>query len=78
LSPQSKIAVLVAILLADLLFFMFFSVNYPEILRTFLRQLPWEDNVEKAVLVISGFGIAVLSSAAIVHTIVKNLQSRGK
>jgi len=61
------------ILIADLLFFLFFSVYYPETLETVLQWLPWESNIEKALLIISGLIIAVLTSTAIIYVLVKNV-----
>jgi len=72
LSPASKISALAAIFVADLLFFLFFAIYYPEILEVFVRQLPWEDSLEKAIIVISGFVIGVLTSTAIANILIKN------
>lgn len=71
---RSKVAALAAILTADLLFFIFFGVYYPESLETILQWLPWENNMEKAIMVISGLIIAILTSTAIVHVLLKSLR----
>jgi len=73
LSLPLKLSSLAMILIADLLFFLFFSVYYPETLETVLQWLPWESNIEKALLIISGLIIAVLTSTAIIYVLVKNV-----
>lgn len=74
MSPTSKLSILAAILLADLLFFLFLGIYYPEVLSTVLQWLPWEDSLEKAVLILSGLIIAVLTSTAMIRVAVKALQ----
>jgi len=78
LSLQSKVAVLAAILIADLLFFYFFGVYYPELFEDVLERLPWENSLEKAIMIISGLIIAVLTSTAIIYVLLKNLQKTTK
>jgi len=73
LSLPLKISFLAMILIADLLFFLFFGVYYPETLETLLQWLPWENNVEKALLIIFGLIIAVSTSTGIIYILVKNL-----
>lgn len=75
---QAKVSVLAAILIADLLFFMFVRVEYPGIFEAVLERLPWEDNLEEAVVVISGYIAAVLSSSAIVYVLTKHFQKTAK
>ena len=71
---QSKVTVLAAILIADLLFFYFFGLYYPEVFEIVLQWLPWDDILEKAVMIITGLIIAVLTSTAIIYVLVKNFQ----
>lgn len=71
---QYKIAVLSAVLITDLLFFLFFRTYYPEILEYIYRWLPWENNLEKTILVVAGFIIAALSSSAIISLLARALQ----
>lgn len=71
---SSKILALLAILVTDLLFFLFFGVWYPEVFEDLLHWLPWENHLERAILVISGLIIAVLTSIAVVYLSVKHLQ----
>jgi len=78
LSVPSKISTLAAILIADLLFFIFFGVYYPETLAAILEWLPWENILEKALLIISGLIIAVLTSTAIIYVLVKTFQKTMK
>ncbi|MCW4027568.1 MAG: hypothetical protein NWE76_08810 [Candidatus Bathyarchaeota archaeon] len=71
---QGKISVLAALLIADLMFFLFVRVEYPEIFEAALNRLPWEDDLEEAVFVISGYVVAVLSSSAIIYVLTKHFQ----
>ena len=73
MSLPLKLSFLAMILIADLLFFLFFGVYYPETLEALLQWLPWGNNVEKALLIISGLVIAVLTSTGIIYILVKNL-----
>lgn len=75
---QAKVSVLAAILVADLLLFSFVRADYPEIFEAALERLPWDDNLEEAVIVISGYIVAVLSSSAIVYVLTKHFQKTGK
>jgi hypothetical protein len=70
----TKISILSAILVADLLFFIFSSIYYPEMLQLVLESLPWEDTLEKALLIIIGLVIAVISSSAIINILIKALK----
>ena len=78
MSPASKLTALAAILIADLLFFLFFAVYYPEMFGAILRWLPWRDGLEKGILVITGLLIAVVTSTAIVHVLVKTFQKMAR
>lgn len=73
MSLPAKVSLLAAVLTADLLFFMLFSVQYPDLFEALLDSLPWEDNLEKAIMIIAGLVVAVLSSAAIVYVLAKSL-----
>jgi hypothetical protein len=73
----SKISLLSAILIADLLFFMFASNYYPEMLQLILVSMPGEDALEEAIMIILGLIIAVLSSVAIIYILVKSVQKEG-
>ena len=59
-------------------FFLFFAVYHPEVFGAILRWLPWRDGLEKGILVITGLVIAVVSSTAIVHVLVKTLQKMAR
>ncbi|MEM2111909.1 MAG: hypothetical protein QXX08_08550 [Candidatus Bathyarchaeia archaeon] len=78
MSLQSKVAALAAILIADLLFFYFFAVYYPKLFELILTWLPYDDSLEKAIIIITGLIIAVLTSTAIIYVLVKNLQKPTK
>ncbi len=71
---QAKVSLILAILIADLLFFMFVRADYPEIFDAVLEKLPWDDNLEEAVIVISGYIVAVLTSSATIYVLIKHFQ----
>lgn len=73
-----KLPVLLAVLIADLLFFLFFSVHYPETFEVILQLLPWEDNIEKVIMIILGLIIAVSSSTATIHVLMKEFRKMMK
>jgi len=68
------VSVLAAMLIADLLFFMFFTIYYPEMFQLVLDLMPWKDSTEKAIMIIIGLVIAVATSGAIVNILVKSFQ----
>jgi hypothetical protein len=70
----SKVSILSAILIADLLFFIFSSAYYPEMLQLILESLPYEETLEKALIILIGLIIAVISSTAIINILIKTLQ----
>lgn len=72
--PLSKLSALIAVLVADLLFFLFIGVYYPEVLEFILKLLPWEDSLERMIIILSGFIIAVASSFAIISIVIRGLQ----
>lgn len=78
MTPQAKVSLIAAVLIADLLFFLFVRADYPGIFEAVLERLPWDDNLEEAVIVISGYIVAVLSSSAIVYVLIKHLQKTPK
>jgi len=78
LDLSTKISVLSAILIADLLFFTLSSLYYPEMLQLVLQFLPWDDTLEKAVMIIIGLIVAVLSSATIINILLKSFQNASK
>ena len=75
---QAKISLILAILIADLLFFMFVRADYPEIFDAVLERLPWDDNLEEAVIVLSGYAIAVLTSSTAIYVLIKQFQRTEK
>ena len=74
MGEDSTLPALLTILVADLFFFLFFGVSYPEVFDTILTLLPWEDSIEKALIVISGLIIAVASSAAIMQISIRKVR----
>jgi len=75
---QAKVSLILAILIADLLFFMFVRADYPEIFDAVLERLPWDDNLEEAVIVLLGYAIAVLTSSATIYVLIKQFQRTEK
>lgn len=76
-----KIALLTAILAADLTFFLFFRTYLPQQYNLIFHSLPWSDNFEKTVAIIVGLATALLTALSISHLVVnrflKSLE-RGK
>ena len=74
MNSASKLSALAAILIADLLFFLFIGIYYPELFNNLLRLLPWRDSLERGILVIAGLVIAVITSTAMVQVLIKTIQ----
>lgn len=70
----TKIALLGAILAADLLFFFVLPTYFPETFDTVFQMTPWPDDAEKTFAIFSGLAIAVLSSSVIVHILAQRLR----
>jgi len=68
-----KIALLTAILAADLTFFLFFRTYLPQQYNLVFHSLPWSDNLEKTVALIIGLATALLTALSISNLIVKRL-----
>jgi len=68
-----KIALLTAILAADLTFFLFFRTYLPQQYNLIFNSLPWSDNLEKTVALIIGLATALLTALSISNLIVKRL-----
>lgn len=68
-----KIALLTAILAADLTFFLFFRTYLPQQYNLVFHSLPWSDNLEKTVALIIGLAAALLTALSISNLIVKRL-----
>jgi len=60
-----KIAVLSAILAADLSFFLFFRTYFPQDYELVFQKMPWPDDLEKTFAVIIGLVTAILTSFSI-------------
>ena len=74
----ARIGFLAVILIIDLIFFLLTSFYFPEALNTILRQLPFNDSYERVTIILTGFLIAVITSTAIVSSIMKALRGIGK
>jgi len=68
-----KIAVLTAILAADLLFFLFFKTYFPQAYELVFQKMPWPDDLEKTFAVIIGLVTAILTSFSIARITLKRL-----
>lgn len=75
---QAKVSLIMAVLIADLLFFLFVRAEYPEVFEAVLERLPWDDSLEEAVIVISGYVVAVLSSSAAIYVLIKHFQKTAR
>ena len=68
-----KIAVLTAILAADLSFFLFFKTYFPQAYELVFQKMPWPDDLEKTFAVIIGLVTAILTSFSIARITLKRL-----
>ena len=68
-----KIAVLTAILAADLSFFLFFKTYLPQAYELVFQKMPWPDDLEKTFAVIIGLVTAILTSFSIAHIMLKHI-----
>jgi len=68
-----KIALLSAILAADISFFMFFRTYFPHEYELVFQKMPWSDDLEKTFALIIGLVIAILMSFSITHITLKRL-----
>jgi uncharacterized membrane protein YozB (DUF420 family) len=67
------VAVLSAILAVDLAIFLFFPTYLSDIYDKIFQTLPWEYNLEFAIILIAGLIIAIIVSILLVRTIMKSL-----
>lgn len=75
---QTKILALSAVFVADLFFFLFFIGHYPGLFKLILRWLPWQDDIEKGIIILVGFLIAVLTPSGLMYILAKEVQKRIK
>jgi len=68
-----KIAVLLAILVADLSFFLLFRTYFPQDYESVFQEMPWPDDLEKTFAVIIGLVTAIITSFSIAHITLKHL-----
>ena len=68
-----KIALLSAILAADLSFFLVFRTYFPHEYELVFQKMPWPDDLEKTFAVIIGLVTAILTSFSIAHMTLKRL-----
>lgn len=70
---STKIAVLSAILAADLTFFLLFTKYFPEVYEFIFQRLPWSNDLEKTFVIILGLVIAMVTSSSMVYMLLKHL-----
>ena len=68
-----KIAMLSAVLAADLSFFLFLGTHFPEAYELVFEKMPWPDNLEKTFAIIIGLVIATVTSLSIAYLMTKRL-----
>jgi uncharacterized protein YacL len=68
-----KMAVLSAILVADLSFFLFLRTHFPQAYELVFEKMPWPDNLEKTFIIIIGLMIATVTSLSIAYSMIKRL-----
>jgi len=68
-----KIALLSAILAADLSFFLIFRTYFPHEYELVFQKMPWPDDLEKTFALIIGLVTAILTSFSITHITLKRL-----
>ena len=68
-----KIALLSAILAADISFFLIFRTYFPHEYELVFQKMPWPDDLEKTFALIIGLVIAILTSFSITHITLKRL-----
>ena len=64
---QTKIAVLSITLAVDLVFFLLF-----------FEETPWPDDVEKTIVIVSGFVIAIILSSGIAYILLQRVRETVK
>jgi len=68
-----KIALLSAILAADISFFLVFRTIFPHEYELVFQKMPWPDDLEKTFALIIGLVTAILTSFSITHITLKRL-----
>jgi hypothetical protein len=68
-----KIAVLTVILAADLAFFLFFRMYFPQAYEMVFKKIPWPDDLEKTFAIIIGLVTALLTAFSIAHITLNSL-----
>lgn len=75
LTVKFKILALATVLITDLLFFLFFAVAYPGIFQMILGSLPWNDDLEKLIIVVLGLLIAIITTVGVIHFTLKAISA---
>jgi hypothetical protein len=68
-----KIAVLSAILAADLSFFLLLKTHFTETYEMVFQKMPWPDDLEKTLALIVGIATALFTSILIARIMLKRL-----
>jgi hypothetical protein len=73
LSKRSKLFLLSFILVLDVLFFVVVGSMYPQYFDVILDWLPYNNDTETAVILLSGLTLAIASSLGIVQVVLSGL-----
>jgi len=74
LSNRSRVFLLSTFLAVDLLFFIVLGQYYPERFTQILNMLPWSNEVEAAVIIVSGLLVAIVCSLLLFRILLKSLR----
>lgn len=73
MNKRSTLFFLILILALDLLFFGVVVQRYPQVFEALLDLMPFNNHIETAVILVSGFIVAIVSSVAIVRRLISGL-----
>ena len=74
MSTRSQVFFLSTVLTFDLLFFIIIGRYYPDYFTAILESLPWGNEVEAALIIISGLLIAIICALTLFRIFLKNLR----
>ena len=74
MSKRSNLFFLSLVLVIDILFFVVLGSMYPHLFEALLDWLPFSNDVETAVILISGLVIAIVTSLVIVQILISGLK----
>ena len=74
MSTRSRVIVLSTVLAVDLLFFIIVGQYYPEYFTAILDWLPYGNEVEAAVIILSGLLVAIISGILLFRGLIGRLR----